>query len=92
MMISKSRVLLAMTLGALAVVAPVLGCDCNCDPPDPVESGDYVIVPRGPGKVHAGDEWLVGAEIHVDRETEVATIRYTREETTYEVRYTLEPQ
>jgi hypothetical protein len=86
---SKSAVL--MVLGAMIAMAPALGCDCNCDPPDPMESGDYVIVPRASGHVHPGDEWLVGGQLHVDREAEVATIRYTREGTTYEVRYTLEP-
>lgn len=90
---SKSVARMTIVLAAALAIGPAMGCYCNCDTLlPPVESGDYVIVPRGPGKVHAGDEWLAGGEIHVDRETEVATIRYTREGTTYEVRYTLEPQ
>lgn len=86
----KSMTTRAIALGAIVVMGPVSGCDCNCDTPDPAESGDYVIVPRGSGNVQPGDEWVIGGELHVDRDANFATIRYTREGTTYEVRYTLE--
>lgn len=89
MTISKSIALLATTLGAMLVVGQVLSCEGNCEPGPPMESGDYVILPPSSGHVYPGDEWVIGGEVHVDREAEVATIRYTSEGTTYEVRYTL---
>jgi hypothetical protein len=82
----------ALALGALATTAPALGCDCNCDTPDPFESGDYVIISPSSGNVNPGDEWVIGSELQVDRDANVATIRYTREGTTYEVRYRLDSE
>jgi hypothetical protein len=79
--------LLAITLGWLVITAT--GCDCNCDEPASFESGDYLIVEPAYRQLFPGDEWFVGGGLHVDREAQVATIRYTREGTTYEVRYTL---
>lgn len=68
-------------LGAVVTMNPAL---------EVMESGDYMIVPRSSGNVAPGYEWLVGTALHVDREAGLATIRYTRDGTTHEVRYTLE--
>lgn len=87
MKVWKSPTVMAMVLATMT--GPTFGCDCNCDPLDPMESGDYLIADPAYGRVHAGDEWLIGGELHVDREAHSATIRYIREGTTYEVRYTL---
>jgi hypothetical protein len=82
----------AATLAATMVMAPALGCDCNCDAPEPMESGDYVVVSPSSGNVHPGDEWVIGGALHVDRDADVATIRYERDGTTYEVRYRLDSE
>lgn len=91
MTIPRSIARMAVTLGAIVALGPGLGCDCNCDAPYPMESGDYVIASPTYDNIHAGDEGFLGGELHVDREAHLATLRYTREGTTYEVRYTLQP-
>lgn len=88
MTLRKPITLIAMTLGLLAISAQ--GCEYNCDEPAPFESGDYLIVEPDSRPLHVGDEWFVGGQLHVDREARVATIRYTREGTTYEAHFTLE--
>jgi hypothetical protein len=58
-----------------------------------LEDGDYVATDPF-GAIHDLNpefEYLVGAEVHVDRAARVMTIRYEREGSTYEVRYTLTP-
>lgn len=79
---------ITMTLGLLAITVP--GCIRTCDEPDLFESGDYVIVEPAYQQVIPGDEWFLGGQLHVDRQAQVATIRYTRDGTTYEVHFTLE--
>jgi hypothetical protein len=91
-MITKSAKIacgLGIALGVLQVHA------CCEDPTELLEDGDYVIrrfdVAGEPHTVHPEFDWLVGAEVHVDRGARLMTIRYEREGTTYEVRYTLTP-
>jgi hypothetical protein len=72
-----------LMIGAFAA----LSCGEDCTKTHPVRSGEYMIVERW------GDrewEWLVGSDVTIDREARLLTIRYTRNETTYEVRYVLE--
>ncbi|WP_146157148.1 hypothetical protein [Enhygromyxa salina] len=65
----------------------------SCGPCGPdfdlVESGEYEIVGGLYGKLSPEYEDLVGARLLVDRDTEISTIRYTRDGTTYEVRHSL---
>jgi hypothetical protein len=79
---------------ALAAVSQTAGCWPACPEPEPFESGDYVIVGLAKGNPRPEDQWLVdtvtGAQLTVDREASEATIRYTKDGTTYEVHYTLE--
>lgn len=79
---------------ALAAMSQTAGCWPACPEPEPFESGNYVIVGLANGHPRPEDQWLldtvVGAQLTVDREAGEATIRYTKDGTTYEVRYTLE--
>ncbi|MFO7562182.1 MAG: hypothetical protein R6X02_06035 [Enhygromyxa sp.] len=56
----------------------------------PVESGEYRI--GDAREVAAGETWLadslVDGRLVIDREKGIATLRYTRDGTTYEVRFT----
>ena len=80
-------------LVALAAVSQTAGCWPGCPEKEPFESGDYVVLPLN-DLPRPEDQWLVdrvtGALLSVDREADEATIRYTRDGTTYEVHYTLE--
>jgi hypothetical protein len=84
----------AGVLVGLAAVSQAGGCWEPCPEPIPFESGNYVIVGLASGDPRPEDQWLVdtvtGAELTVDREAGNATIRYTKDDTTYEVHYTLE--
>ena len=79
---------------AFAAVSQTGGCWPGCPEPEPFQSGDYVIVGLAHGNPRPEDQWLVdtvsGAQLTVDREAGEATIRYTKDGTTYEVHYTLE--
>jgi hypothetical protein len=76
---------------AIAAGSLTGGCWSPCPEPELFESGVYEIggLISGPA-----DQWLVatiiGAQLTVDRDASEATIRYTRDGTTYEVHYTLE--
>lgn len=61
----------------------------NCDHED-LEDGDYVLRQKL-ASLDPEFQWLVGAEVHVDREARLVTIRYERDGTTYEVRGTIDP-
>ncbi len=81
----------ALVVG-LAALSQAGACWGDCPELEPFESGDYVIQPLTHPRPQ--DQWLVdtvtGALLSVDREAGEATIRYTRDGTTYEVHYTLE--
>jgi len=87
----------AIVLGLTAMVQS-LGCACNyCDEVEvaPLGSGQYTVAEvmyREPGSDWIGTEAeaLIGGEFEVDADTNIATLRYTREGTTYEVRFTIE--
>ena len=86
-----------MSWGTSLVVALAIqtaGCWPACPEPEPFESGNYVIVGLAKGNPRPEDQWLVdtvsGAQLAVNREAGEATIRYTKDGTTYEVHYTLE--
>lgn len=72
----------------MALVSSIcdLGCaGCEDAEDDLVLSGEYVLADSGLGVL----TWLDGAQMTIDREAETATIRYTREGTTYDVEFTL---
>lgn len=80
---------------ALGVVSQTGGCDRDrCPEPVPFESGNYEIVGLVYGHPRLEDQWLfetvVGAHMSVDQDAGEVTIRYTKDDTTYEVRYTIE--
>jgi hypothetical protein len=78
-----------IALGALQVHA------CCEDPTERLEDGEYVIprfsVAGEPHTIHPEWAWLLDAKVHVDRAARLMTIRYDRDGSTYEVRYTLTP-
>jgi hypothetical protein len=83
---TRTGVLLAV-LG----VASTLGCIAfGCDDVDltPIEAGEFTVTQRAYGPDE--QQWMIGAQLTIDREAEVAILRYTRDGTTYEVHYTLE--
>lgn len=68
---------------AIMLVTSLCGSACigNCDPErHSVESGQYVLLDNG---------LLADGQMTIDREAETATLRYTREGTTYDVEFTL---
>ena len=71
---------------ALATAYTLASCSGRCES-EPVASGSYVVDHMWAGA--PGWDWLTGANVEIDREERLMTIRYTREGTTYEVRYTL---
>lgn len=78
----------------LCLVIAALSHACNDEPCEGgfLDPGDYmvseVVGPEGSGV--ASHPWLEGARVHVDRAAGSMTIRYERDGSTYEVRYTLQ--
>lgn len=78
-------------VGLLALCAGVLLSACCCEECriERLDDGDYVLT-HVSGSIHGvAYPWLEGAQLHVDRTARLMTIRYQRDGTTYEVRYTL---
>lgn len=79
------------------VVFTLVGClwpaACTvCEEPDETKdvlpTGDYVV--SGVDLDRAGEwQWMKGARVHVDREEGFMTVRYTRDGTTYDLRYAI---
>ena len=80
-----SSITISMML-ATALAYTATSCTDRCES-EPVNSGSYVVDHMWSGP--PGRDWLIGADVEIDREERLMTIRYTREGTTYEVRYTL---
>jgi hypothetical protein len=85
---------LVAALVGLAVLSPAGGCGCDpCPEPERFESSNYEIVGLAYQHPEPESQWLldtvIGAQLTVDRETGEATIRYTKDGTTYEVQYTI---
>lgn len=72
---------------AIALLSGVWGFGCaSCeDEAHRVESGQYVVIEEGLGIFN----WLAHAQMNIDRAAKTTTIRYTRNGTTYDVRFTL---
>jgi hypothetical protein len=78
----------------LVLLSQTGACVCTpCPDQEPFESGRYEVVGLN-GRTEPESQWLIdtviGAQLTVDRETGEATIRYTKDGTTYEVQYTIE--
>ncbi|MFO7562184.1 MAG: hypothetical protein R6X02_06045 [Enhygromyxa sp.] len=60
----------------------------------PFEAGSFRIVEVN--SVGANEAWLADAlidgQFDIDRENDIATLQYVREDTTYEVRFTINPK
>src|SRR5690606_27497183 len=86
----------AVMLGLVSVVQ-TLGCECNCDGLEaiPLEAGQYevtrIMYDNSDSAWMGHDpEELIGGEFEIEPEAEFATLRYTRDGTTYEVRFVIE--
>lgn len=72
---------------AILFISSICGSACigDCDPErHDIESGQYVL-DGGFGVLN----WLADGQMTIDREAETATLRYTREGTTYDVEFKL---
>lgn len=78
----------ASTAVVMALISSICDFGCaRCDDGDDdlIESGQYVLADSGLGVL----DWLDGAQMSIDRAAKTATIRYTRDGTTYDVEFTL---
>jgi hypothetical protein len=80
-------------LALLASVVQSIGCG-GCESSIPVEGGSFRVAKVR--QVSASEEWLADAlidgQLDVDLESNVATLQYEREGTTYQVRFTISPE
>jgi hypothetical protein len=89
MTIPQATAITKAALASMLLTTPTFGCDPDCGPYR-MESGDYRIIAPADGRLAPEDEWLLGGELHVDRDADLAILRYSRDGTTYEVEFTLE--
>jgi hypothetical protein len=77
-----------VALVVLFVLAAV-GClhfgACSCEE-DSLKTGSYIVADIRKDR-NSEWQWMSDARVHVDREEKFMTIRYTRDGTTYELRY-----
>jgi hypothetical protein len=84
---------MAALLLLLAGAAQSFGCS-NCgDETVPFEAGSFRIIED---RVSDSEAWLTDAlidgQLDIDRKNNVATLQYVRDDTTYEVRFTINPK
>ncbi len=88
-MMLRRKIMTMLCVGAGAVLGTKIGAGCisyRCEGTSEfIEPGDHTVVEV---TGDPGIEWVLGAAVNFDAEAGVLTIRYTREGSTYEVRYT----
>lgn len=78
-----------MVFGLASSLACHLYYDCGDEDITPVESGDYTVANRAFGPDE--QEWLIGAQLTIDRDMGIVILRYTRDDTMYEAHYAVDP-
>ena len=90
-----TRELIGCVVASLVFLASTQGVGCTgggCEETIEVGAGEYRIVEAR--KVGSKEQWLADAlvdgQLEIDLENDVATLHYTREGTSYEVRFTID--
>ena len=87
----RGGLLLVGVAVGVAMSGSLLGAcwECPPGPLDPLESGDYVVTRVNPPDTPPG--FLLGASVHIDAEQGFVTFVYTRDGSTFDVRFDAAP-
>ncbi|HLT37351.1 MAG TPA: hypothetical protein VK034_13755 [Enhygromyxa sp.] len=91
-MTRESICCIAALVGLLATTVQGVGCEAGCEEDVAVGAGEYRITKAS--TIGDDEEWLADAlvdrQLDIDRENNVATLIYTHDGTTYQVRFAID--